>query len=191
MIFGRAVNDLFVVRIAGNTIGADAVGSISYAIHHFPSLRVAAVLGHSQCGAVSAAVDAFLMPRVFLDLAAALPLRSLLDRILTGVRAAAKALDEAHGTAVQRRHGYRPALIETAIAINTAYNAFLLRAELAQQTGTHVDVVYGVYDLATRRAGVPGQEDAPLGPPPDDAEQFRQLAWSLATSKRMLALLER
>lgn len=189
LIFSRAVNDLFVVRIAGNTIGADAIGSISYAVHHFPSVRVAVVLGHSQCGAVAAATDAFLMPRVFLELADAMPLRSLLDRILTGVRAGAKALESAHGAGVVDRPGYKAALTDVAVAINAAYSAYNLRAELANQAGSHVEVVWGVYDLATRRAGIPSSPPAPLGPPPADAEQFRQLAWSLATAQRTLDLL--
>ncbi|MFA6957280.1 MAG: carbonic anhydrase [Thermoanaerobaculia bacterium] len=189
LVFGRAVNDLFVVRIAGNSVGADAVGSINYAVHHFPSVRVAVVLGHSQCGAVSAAAEAFLMPRAFLDLADSLPLRSLLDRILTAVRAAAKALEAVHGANAHGLPGYKAALTDVAVAINAAYAAYNLRAELVQQSGSHVQVVWGIYDLATRRAGIPGTVTAPLGPPPADAEQFRQLAWALASSQRTLDLL--
>jgi carbonic anhydrase len=189
LIFGRAVNDLFVVRIAGNTVGADAVGSIDYAVHHFPSVRVAVVLGHSECGAVSAAAEAFLMPKAFLELADSLPLRSLLDRILTAVRAAAKALEAVHGASVADLPGYKAALTDVAVAINAAHAAYNLRAEIVQQAGSHVQVVWGVYDLASRRAGIPGNVTAPLGPPPADAEQFRQLAWALASSQRTLDVL--
>src|SRR5438045_9758126 len=67
MIFGQRINDLFVVRVAGNVIGSDCLGSIDYAVHHFAdSVRVVVVLGHSGCGAVSAAVDTFLNPSSYL-----------------------------------------------------------------------------------------------------------------------------
>jgi carbonic anhydrase len=63
LIFNEGPNDLFVVRVAGNGLGSDALGSLRYAIEHLRhSLRLIVVLGHSGCGAVSAAVDAFLEP---------------------------------------------------------------------------------------------------------------------------------
>src|SRR5437899_7530250 len=110
LIFGQSVNNLFVVRVAGNTVGSDGLGSIDYAVEQFPSLRVAAVLGHTACGAVTAAVDVFQQPAEFLELAASLPLRSLVDRILVVVRACAKALEEVHGAGVTEAPGYRLAL---------------------------------------------------------------------------------
>ena len=64
MVFQQRSNDLFVVRVAGNGIGVGGLGTLRYAAAHFAdSLRLVVVLGHSQCGAVSAAVDAFLRPR--------------------------------------------------------------------------------------------------------------------------------
>src|SRR5436190_16552351 len=63
LVFGRAVNDLFVVRVAGNTIGDDAIASLTYAADQFATAKTIVVLGHTQCGAVAAAVDVFLKPR--------------------------------------------------------------------------------------------------------------------------------
>ena len=62
------------------------------------SLRLLVVLGHSQCGAVTAAVDSYLDPHVFADIACTHALRTLVDRILLGVRGASKALDAAGQT---------------------------------------------------------------------------------------------
>lgn len=57
LIFDQGFGDLFVVRVAGNVIATDVVGSIAYAAFHLrTSLFV--VLGHVNCGAVSAALDA-------------------------------------------------------------------------------------------------------------------------------------
>jgi len=58
LIFDQAVGDLFVVRVAGNVVsGAGPIvkGSIEYAVAEL-GVRLVLVLGHSQCGAVKAAV---------------------------------------------------------------------------------------------------------------------------------------
>ena len=189
LIFGQSVNNLFVVRVAGNTVGSDGLGSMDYAVEQFPSLRIAAVLGHTACGAVTAAVDVFQQPAEFLELAASLPLRSLVDRILVVVRASAKALEEVHGAKVTEAPGYRLALIHTTVSLNAAYAAFSLRAEFARGSGARILVVWGVYDLATRSCGVPGTDEGGLAAPPLDAHGFRLLALELAKSPRTVELL--
>ncbi len=58
LIFDQGVGDLFVVRVAGNVItgsGATVKGSIEYAVAEL-DVRLIMVLGHSQCGAVKAAI---------------------------------------------------------------------------------------------------------------------------------------
>ena len=71
LVFNEGPNDLFVVRVAGNSLGDDALASLGYALEHLAdSLRLVAVLGHSRCGAVTAAVDVYLDPKGYLALAA-------------------------------------------------------------------------------------------------------------------------
>jgi carbonic anhydrase len=53
-VFDQGVGDLFVVRVAGNTAGAPETGSIEYGVEHLHT-PVLVVLGHTKCGAVSAA----------------------------------------------------------------------------------------------------------------------------------------
>ena len=97
-IFQQKSNDLFVVRVAGNGVGIGGLGSLRYAVDHFPgSLKLIVVLGHSQCGAVTSAVDVFLRPALYLPLAANYPLRSIVDSILVSVRSASLALEAVHG----------------------------------------------------------------------------------------------
>ena len=58
LIFDQGVGDLFVVRIAGNVIsgaGASVKGSVEYAVAEL-GVRLILVLGHSECGAVKAAI---------------------------------------------------------------------------------------------------------------------------------------
>ena len=79
MLFGQGFNDLFVIRVAGNVLGDVCMGSVDFALNALSeSVRVVVMLGHSGCGAVTGAVDAYLRPRevlVEVDLADA-PRRS-------------------------------------------------------------------------------------------------------------------
>jgi len=56
LIFDQGLGDLFVIRVAGNIVADDGLGSIEYAVEHLHT-RLVLVLGHEQCGAVSAAVE--------------------------------------------------------------------------------------------------------------------------------------
>ncbi|MHB1712061.1 MAG: carbonic anhydrase [Acidimicrobiales bacterium] len=57
IIFDQGLGDLFVVRVAGNTaIDPVVLGSIEYAVAMLGSVLLM-VLGHEQCGAVTAALD--------------------------------------------------------------------------------------------------------------------------------------
>jgi carbonic anhydrase len=189
LVFGRAVNDLFVVRMAGNTIGSDAIGSIEYAVQHFPTVQNVVVLGHTLCGAVATAVDVFLKPRGFLELASSLPLRSLVERIQVGARVASMALQEEYGPYVREVSTYGWALLEVAIFLNAAYVAHSVRAALLADGHSRVAVVYGVYDLATRRVSAGPAAASSFAPPPEGTEGFRELARSLASASRTRDLL--
>lgn len=52
-VFDQGLGDLFVVRVAGNIITDQILGSIEYAVAHLHTPLVM-VMGHSSCGAVSA-----------------------------------------------------------------------------------------------------------------------------------------
>ncbi len=55
IVFDEGLGDLFVIRVAGNTADAAAIGSIEYAVEHL-GVKLVVVLGHQSCGAVQAAV---------------------------------------------------------------------------------------------------------------------------------------
>jgi carbonic anhydrase len=55
-IFDQGPGRLFVVRVAGNFLNADGLASIEFAVGIL-DVRVVVVLGHSSCGAISAAID--------------------------------------------------------------------------------------------------------------------------------------
>lgn len=55
IIFDQGLGDLFTVRVGGNIVNNEILGSIEYAVHYL-GVRFVLVLGHENCGAVNAAV---------------------------------------------------------------------------------------------------------------------------------------
>jgi carbonic anhydrase len=55
IVFDQGVGDLFVVRVAGNVVTPEGLGSLEYGTLVLGA-RVLVVLGHSRCGAVEAAL---------------------------------------------------------------------------------------------------------------------------------------
>jgi carbonic anhydrase len=56
LVFDQGFGDLFVIRVAGNIVAPSQVGSVEFAASRFGTPLVV-VMGHSQCGAVIAAID--------------------------------------------------------------------------------------------------------------------------------------
>jgi len=59
LIFDAGLGDLFIIRLAGNIIAEDVVGSLQYAAAHLHTPLIV-VLGHDGCGAVTATVEEIL-----------------------------------------------------------------------------------------------------------------------------------
>ena len=57
LLFGRGLGELFIVRVAGNTVDRTELGSIQYGVAEL-GCPLVVVLGHERCGAVQAAVKA-------------------------------------------------------------------------------------------------------------------------------------
>lgn len=56
LIFDQGLGDVFSIRIAGNVVNTDIIGSIEFACKVAGS-KLIVVLGHSKCGAVKGACD--------------------------------------------------------------------------------------------------------------------------------------
>jgi len=56
LIFDQGLGDIFSVRIAGNVINTDIIGSLEFACHLAGS-RLVVVMGHTSCGAIKGACD--------------------------------------------------------------------------------------------------------------------------------------
>jgi carbonic anhydrase len=56
IIFDQGLGDLFVIRVAGNIVAPSQIGSVEFAADRF-GLRLVVVLGHSNCGAITATLE--------------------------------------------------------------------------------------------------------------------------------------
>jgi carbonic anhydrase len=193
LIFGEGLNDLFVVRVAGNILGADVLGSLKYAVDNLSdSLRLIVVLGHSGCGALTAAVNVFLNPGAYLPLATKHSLRDILDSLLAVVQASARKLHDAFGPDVSRRPGYRQALIEASVATNAAFAAYSIQQEFAASGPAGLQTAYGVYLIDTRRVWAPRAGDTTgngLAATPRDEAGFVEMGDAILRSERIASLL--
>ena len=57
IVFDQGLGDLFVIRVAGNIVAPSQVGSVEFAAERFGA-RLVVVMGHTQCGAIEAAIEA-------------------------------------------------------------------------------------------------------------------------------------
>jgi carbonic anhydrase len=120
LVFDQGLGDLFVIRIAGNIVAPSQIGSVEFAAERFGTSLVV-VLGHSQCGAVSATVEEIIRPSGH-------PSRNL-HSIVQRIRPAVQPLVE-----TELRHDPH-ALIHHAVRANVRASANQLRhgSELLEQ----------------------------------------------------------
>jgi carbonic anhydrase len=136
--FDQGPGDLFVVRLAGNFANDDGLASLEYAVK-FLGVPLVMVLGHSNCGAVSAAIKD-------LEDNAVLPghLPGLVQSIKPAVEAAkAKSPKNLLAAAITENVVLNVKHLETAQPLLASF----------AQTG-QLKIAGGVYDLANGKVGL-------------------------------------
>jgi carbonic anhydrase len=129
-VFDQGLGDLFVIRLAGNIVDEAVRGSIEYAVEEFATPMIM-VLGHQNCGAVSATVKALQPP-------------------FTTPGGAVGALIQSITPAVESVRGRPGDLLDNAVRANATQSADQIRtspnltAPLAAGT---VKLVVGYYSL--------------------------------------------
>lgn len=58
VVFDQKLGEIFTVRTAGEALDSSAIASIEYAVEHLGAKNIL-VMGHTQCGAVKAAIGTF------------------------------------------------------------------------------------------------------------------------------------
>jgi carbonic anhydrase len=135
LVFDQGFGDLFVIRVAGNVIAPEIVGTIEYAVTHLKT-QLLVVLGHERCGAVTAAVQALDRPPQELP-----GLDALIKLIEPGVPQAVPGVSAA-------------ARISTAVEANVRWSmqqlAQLPEAKKALEA-EHIKIAGAVYELTSGR----------------------------------------
>ena len=136
IVFDQGLGDLFVIRVAGNIVAPSQVGSVEFAAARFGT-RLVVVLGHSNCGAITATLDELSRPTSDQSR----NLRSIVDRVRPSVEGLLGAgLDDA-------------TLVHQAVRANIRASADHLRhgSEVLEQLILHNEllVVGAEYSLET------------------------------------------
>lgn len=131
IIFDQGLGDVFGVRVAGNVVNDDELGSLEYAVMVGSKLIV--VLGHTKCGAVKGALEGAELGH----------LTGLLEKIQPAVEAAAchDAKSETCVTDVAHQNVLRSM---QEIRVRSPYIAKALDEN-------RIDLVGGMYDVSTGR----------------------------------------
>ncbi len=135
LVFDEGFGDLFIMRVAGNVIADDVMGSLSYAAEHLHT-QLFMVMGHEGCGAVTAAVDALLGHSKEPE-----HIESLLKMITPGLKQVDLRLP-------------RPMLISAAVEANVRWSMHQVAhcPEVGKALGEkRAILIGGVYDLETGR----------------------------------------
>ena len=112
LVFDQGFGDLFVIRVAGNIVAPSQVGSVEFAAARFGT-RLVVVMGHSECGAVTATLEELLGRST----TATKSLRSIVDRVKPSVEA----------LLARRPAGDPDALMRDAVRANVSAAAHHLR----------------------------------------------------------------
>jgi carbonic anhydrase len=126
LIFDQSIGHLFVARVAGNIVTPEIAASLEYGVAVL-GVKAILVMGHANCGAISAALHAKEVPG---------QISVLYQHLMPGIK-------DAHDD------------VAVAVRLNAAYQAKLLRdsstviAKAIKENG--VKVVGGSYDLGTGR----------------------------------------
>lgn len=140
MIFDQTLGELFVVRVAGNVARATQVGSVEFGVAVL-GIPLVVVLGHSDCGAVDAALREVMQPGGVHHS----NLRTLLELVQPAVEPVVRAMPDAA----------LPELMEPAVRANVAQAVKDLRTGspyLEEQVSRGELLVVGAeYDLESGR----------------------------------------
>lgn len=128
LIFNSSLGDIFVIRTAGNVVSDFEIGSVEYGAEHLGSPLVL-VLGHTNCGAVTAATEG--------EEAGGM-IQSLVDEIAPAVqKAREEGAEDVLSTAIE---------FNVINSVNKILSSDIIK-ELKEEK--KVEVIGGIYDINT------------------------------------------
>lgn len=136
MIFDQGIGDLFSVRIAGNFINDDILGSMEFACKLAGS-RIVVVLGHTSCGAIKGACDGAELGK----------LTGMLDKIKPAVKAVNSPAEPAQRTSQNLDFVNEVAAQNVTFSIDGIRSGSEVLCEM--ESNGEIIIVGAMYDVAT------------------------------------------
>jgi len=132
LIFDQGLGDIFSIRIAGNILNEDILGSMEFATK-IMGTKIIVVLGHTKCGAIEGACNHIEMGN----------LTALLNKIKPAI--------EQEKATTENRTGTNEAFVKNVAALNVFLTIDRIKAEspiiaaLEQQSA--IKIIGGLYDV--------------------------------------------
>lgn len=136
LVFDQGIGDIFSVRIAGNFVNTDILGSMEFA-SKLAGTKLILVLGHTACGAVKGACDHAELGN----------LTGMLDNIAPAVDAITEPTDAAERTSANIDFVNAVGTKNVELTIERIRQESPVLAEM-EQAGD-IQIVGGMYDIAT------------------------------------------
>jgi carbonic anhydrase len=139
LLFDQGLGHLFVVRVAGNVTETATMAAVEYGVEHLGT-KVVLVMGHTSCGAVSAA----LTPKDQLHGEQSPSLTTVLDEVRDNIKVSGETLTAADLADARKEHAVRANVLGA--ARHLVQDSPLVKH--AVEEGKAV-VIPAVYDLAS------------------------------------------
>jgi len=134
LIFDQGLGDIFSIRIAGNVVNKDILGSMEFACK-VASSKLIVVLGHTKCGAIISACNNIKMGNY----------TNLLSKIKPAINMETSTLKD--------RHGQNPIFVNNVSLNNVLLTIKQIRKEskiLSElENNGSIDIVGGMYNIET------------------------------------------
>ena len=136
LIFDQGIGDVFSVRIAGNFINSDILGSMEFACK-LAGTPLIVVLGHTSCGAVKGACDQAELGN----------LTSMLGKIMPAVKSVQTPVDESLRNSKNLDFVNTVAAHNVKLSIQRILNESVVLSEMVDKG--EIQIVGGMYDISS------------------------------------------
>lgn len=131
LVFDQGIGDIFSVRVAGNIVNEDVLGSMEYACKVAGS-KIVVVMGHTKCGAVTAACNHVQLGNI----------TPLLEKIQPAVKAVEANISEMDAISIEE-----VAVLNVELSINRIRKESPILTELESEG--KIEIVGAMYDVTT------------------------------------------
>ncbi|WP_152287132.1 carbonic anhydrase family protein [Flavicella marina] len=127
LVFDQGIGDIFSVRVAGNVVNEDILGSIEYGCKVAGS-KIVVVLGHTKCGAVTAACKQVELGNI--------------TALLSKIQPAVQQIDQEKTNAIEET-----SIVNVAHSIERIRNESPILADM--EKNGEIEIVGASYDVST------------------------------------------